>query len=290
MTVETYSNSYASQPKESPRDEVFLDANRRAGHANEIIHSEQRRRSLGRNILKRRRIKDYEYDSLNQAHDTAMKNARQVMRRRLHFEATNGIHIPLPKNLEQDVSALYGQAGRNLQSLYFHSKEERRNLELVTDDYIKRLGNLCESTFLALFARSMRGDTTDPTITIPTPTAIDQLGYDEHGINHGYDFHVLKRGGEPVKLQVKTFNYLVAGHEDAKADAIRYSPDILVLSLEGIAGSRQGVPVLQRSIMSELAGLATPGETRFIDVVADRLHTAIDRHTVGATTNECASI
>jgi hypothetical protein len=278
MAVETHSGNYFDQYRRSPREELFLDDHRVVNSDGEVVYPLPHQAHLfGRRVLQHVDNRHYIYDELNRSHDTFMRRSREVMRRRLYFEAEYGTDNVLPNDLEDEVTSLYGEAGAHIKKLHAQYSLERTH-HVTTQDATKRNGNMSEAIFFALFARSMRGEPVDPVIVIPTTPAVDQMGY-SGGYKQGYDFHVLQRGGEPVKLQVKSSNASLGHHKDADIRMIkRYNPDILVLTLEGIAGSKQNVRSLPNAIMHELDGSAAFNEIQLIENSSHTLHKAIDQH------------
>lgn len=281
MTIQEHGTGFFNSNVNPLRERLTLEDHRIIRSNGEVVYSlpeHERRRLLGRRVLQRRPPRDYGYDVINQSHDTVMSGARKVMRRRLHFEAAHGIDTPLPTELEHDVSSLYGQVGANLEDLYEQRKKDRRNRSAANPDHIKRVGNLSEAAFLALFTRTMTGEPSDTSIIIPSSPSVDQLGYDHEGYNMAYDFRVLKRGGEPVKLQTKTYERQLT-HPERERDAInQYSPEILVVSLESVAGGAEGISRLHQAIIRDLDARATSADTEHIEESTGRLFQSIDNH------------
>lgn len=282
MTLQEHDPSFFDAEVNPLRERLFLVDHRIVRPNGEVVYSLQdskRRRALGRHLL-RRPARDYGHDIFNQSHEATMAGVRKVMRRRLYYEAEHGIDTPLPNDLENDVASLYGQMGANLEDLYEQRQKDRR-LGTSEHDYTKRIGNLSEAAFFALFARSMTGEPSDTTIVIPSTPTVDQLGNDEFGNNMAYDFRVLKRGGEAIKLQTKTTKSYERQPNEPRPGTRRirnYSPEILVLSLESVAGDRDDISNLHEAIIRDLNAQATDSDTTLIEDSTERLFKSIDTH------------
>ncbi len=230
---------------------------------------DKRVRHIGAWSVTSSRSKEFSYDKVNQDHQDTMAHCREVMRRRLKFDSDNPTDSAAPLDLEQDISSLYGIAVSNLSQLYRQRQIDKRSA-IDTYDHIKRIGNLSETTIFALGMRKTTGEPHDRLTLIPSSTAADTMGRDYFtDTNQGYDFRAIVRGGEAAKLQVKTSEHQL--EEDT------YGDDILVLSLESIAGGFHNIPLLQYEMMQEIEGEAT-ANTRLIDAAYGRLESTILNH------------
>lgn len=191
------------------------------------------------------------------------------MRRRLKFDSSNPTWTTTPPDLEQDVSSLYSIAVSNLSRLYRQHKIDKRGI-VDEDNCIKRVGNLSETTIFAVGMSETTGEPRDRLTLIPSSAAADTMGRDYFtNTNQGYDLRAIVRGGESAKIQIKT--------SERQLGNDIYSDDILVLSLESVAGSIQNIPQLQYAMMREIEGDAT-ADTKLINAAYNRLESAIFNH------------
>lgn len=243
----------------------------------------------------------------NTQHLNQLQQFRQLMRRRLAAEASgrplSAAHHP---ELQQEIRQARCDAAESLRGMRLQSRNFLRAGIRTQDspDASYLAGLIAEMTFFTLPNVHMTGDHTDTEIVIPSSRREDMLGFDEEGRNLAYDFKVIKRIGAtalyadsskesaddtsstdaeeyvnlgtPTKVQVKLSNKL--------ADRKRryYAPDILVVSMEHIAGSMGKYHRLQEALIQEILPVKRHKKHRdpeLIDEAATRLREMIDDHT-----------
>lgn len=199
-------------------------------------------------------------------HRVSHDHYRTVMRQRLRHDAEHGTEANVDSELQTDIEALYGIIGSSLGRLL--STRTATAMSPRTHSQKELTGAITEETIMAIAARQLSGSTDDPYLFIPTSSAADHLGYGGDGYNHGFDFHVVRRGGEPTKLQVKTsFHQARDNH---------YAPDISVISLDQIVGhDRKQVWNLPEAIAREVDGNSTNEDTLVINSATRRFNQLI---------------
>lgn len=214
----------------------------------------------------------YERDDINQLCEDAKQQLSSPMNDRLRYEDPRQ---PLPPELSQKIEAIYGQAAKVLDFMCYQRRlDVSATVGRQTDKpSIKLIGDSTEMTFFCLFTRLMNGNDTDSHIVIPATISEDQGKFDEQHARLGFDFHVIQRGDDPIsiKLQIKTTEH--------QTEEMAYSQDILVLSLESIAGGAGAAHKLQQAIIQEVQG--DPNyDISLIQTATDRLVKAVRAHTM----------